>query len=101
MSVSVKTQSGEFLAWIDTGSDHTLVPEKYAAGFVFMRKGAIWTFSGSAQHRFYKGELELMGKKLRVEDVLLADGDVGILGLDVLEHFEVLVKRGKATIKPI
>jgi len=101
VSIPVRTRAGEFLAVLDTGSDHTLVPEKFAEGFTFTRTKSIWTFNTMMQQRLYKGELEVMGKKIQIENVLLASGDIGILGLDVMEHLEVLIKRGKATIKLI
>jgi len=99
MSIPARTQSGEFLAVLDTGSYHTLVPEKYAAGFVFTGTTTIWTFNTITRQQLHKGELEVMGKKIQIEDVLLVHGDVGILGLDVMEHLEVLIKGGKATVK--
>lgn len=101
ISVPVKTQSGEFLAVIDTGSDHTLVPERYAKGFVFAETCPIWTFGAMTRMRLYKGEIEIMKKKIALKSALLTTGEVGILGLDALKHFEVLIKKGEATIKVV
>lgn len=101
MSVPVKTQSGEFLAILDTGSYHSLIPEKYAAGFVFTGITTIWTFNTIMRQKLYRGELEVLGKKIPIEDVLLASGEIGILGLDVMEHLEVYIKGGKAEVKLI
>lgn len=101
VSVLVKTQSGEFQAVIDTGSDHTLVPERYAKGFVFMETRPIWTFGAVTRLKLYKGKIEVIGKKISIESALLTTGEVGVLGLDALKHFEVLIRKGKATIKAI
>lgn len=101
ISVPVKTQSGEFLALIDTGSDHTLVPERYAKGFVFTRSRPIWTFGAMTNTRLYEGEVEVMEKKISIERVILTQGEIGLLGLDVLKHFDVLIREGKATVKTI
>lgn len=101
VSVPVKTQSGEFLAMVDTGSDHTLVPESYAKDFVFTKSRPIWTFGAMTSTRLYEGEVEVMEKKILVEHAILTVGEVGILGMDVLKHFEVFIREGKVTVKPI
>jgi len=101
VSVIVGTKVGEFLAVIDTGSDHTLVPEKYAKGFEFTGTKPIWTLNAVKRHQVYEGELDVLGKRVEIKDAMLVSGDVGILGLDVLEHLEVFIKRGKATVKLI
>lgn len=100
--VAVKVEEGSFVARIDTGADVTVIPERFLGGFKVSKRVSVKSHNGSRETVWaYKGWVTVVGKTIYLDKVLVRSDNLGLIGMDVLEHFTMFFEPGKVTMEPI
>lgn len=100
--IPMEVDGNKFIAKIDTGADLSIIPYDFLNHFVPVGRITIRAYDGSRKRvSAYKGIVTVAGKSIRLKRVLATVGDTGSIGLDVLDHFALLLEGGRVLLEPI
>lgn len=100
--VKVKVKGKSCLCRIDTGADITIIPiDLLPFDSAVVKKLSIRLGSGkTSQRSTFQVALEIEGVQFNPsEGVLTTISEVGLLGIDILENFRLVLERGKYTLE--
>ena len=102
IKMKIVSSHTDFTARIDTGADLTIIPETHIGKAKRSGRVKVRMASGTEEMMpTYSVDVTIADKTLHLPKVVTTKSAYGLVGMDALEHFDIMITGGVLIIEPV